>query len=299
MTAGPAALAPGWLVAAGHRECARVARESARTFYVAFLLLPPRRRRAIHAVYAFSRAADDVADDPALAPAEKLRRLDALRASLARVYEGVPATPQEAALAAAAAEFGIPRSLPETVVDGVAMDVVPRRHADLAELREYSHAVAGVIGQMCVRIFGATAPEADLYADELGFALQVTNILRDLAEDAAAGRFYLPLDELAAHDLDEEALLTATPGDGRATRFLELQAERAAAAFAAAEALLPLVPRPSRPCLAGIALLYRTLLESLRARGCTPRAARLRLGTGTKLAVAGRALLGGAVTGRL
>ena len=287
------------LVADGRRECARIARETARTFYIAFCLLPARRRHAMHAVYAFSREADDVADDPGLPPDEKLRRLGELRDGLAGLYAGHPRTPQQAALAAAAAEFGIPRSLPETVVDGVAMDVTPRRHADLAALRDYSHAVAGVIGQMCVRIFGTTSAEADALADELGFALQLTNILRDLAEDAAAGRFYLPLDELAAHGLEEADVLAAVPGDSPATRLLRLQADRADRAFAAADRLLPMVPRGSRPCLAGIALLYRTLLERLRERDCTPQPARLRLPPGTKLAVAGRAVVGGAVLGRL
>jgi phytoene synthase len=276
-----------------------VARTGARTFYVAFRLLPPRRRHAIHAVYAFSRAADDIADDPGLTPARKRYHLGALREELSSVY-AQPVTPRQAALAEAVAAFAIPRRLLETLVDGVEMDVEPRRHADLAALREYCHAVAGVVGQMCIRIFGAAAPEADALADELGFALQLTNILRDLAEDAADGRFYLPQDELTAHGLDEAAVLAAVPGgDGPATRLLALQAERAAAAFAAAEALLPLVPRASRPCLAGIALLYRTLLERLRERDCAPQAVRLRLDTRTKLAVAGRAVVGGAVTGRL
>jgi phytoene synthase len=295
----PGSLGTGRLVADGRRECARVARHGARTFYVAFCLLPPRRRHAIHAVYAFSRAADDIADDPALPAAEKRRRLAELRDGLGEVYSEIPHTPQRAALAEAVTTFDIPRGLLETLVDGVAMDVQPRRHADLADLREYCHAVAGVVGQMCIRIFGAAGPEADALADELGFALQLTNILRDLAEDAADGRFYLPQDELAAHHLDEAAVLAATPGDGPAARFLAVQAERAGHAFEAAGALLPLVPRPSRPCLAGIALLYRTLLERLCERGCAPQPARLRLGTRTKLVVAGRAVVGGAVTGRL
>lgn len=295
----PPVTAAGRLAADGRRECARVARESARTFYVAFCLLPARRRHAIHAVYAFSRAADDIADDPAVPPEQRLRHLDRLRDGLGPVYAGTPRTPRQAALAVAATDFGIPRTLLDTLVDGVAMDLTPRRHPDLAALREYSHAVAGVIGQMCVRIFGAASAEADALADELGFALQLTNILRDLAEDAADGRFYLPLDELAAHGLDEAAVLAAVPGDSPATRLLHLQGDRAARAFAAADRLLPMVPRGSRPCLAGIALLYRTLLERLRERDFAPQPARLRLPPRTKLAVAGRALVGGAVLGRL
>jgi len=275
----------------GAHECAHVARTEARTFYYAFLLLPPGRRRAIHAVYAFSRAVDDVADDPALAPDDKLRRLDAHRASLRAVYEGRPATPRLAALADAVARFDIPRPMLETLVDGVAMDVRPRRNRDLADLRAYCHAVAGVVGQMCVRIFGATDPRADDLAGELGFALQLTNILRDVGDDWAAGRFYLPHDELASHGLNEEALLAHSPADAASptAQFLALQGERAWSAFGAADSLLPLVPAVSRPCLAGIAMLYRDLLVRLREQGYPVAGPRVRLSGAEKARVALRA----------
>jgi phytoene synthase len=279
------------LAAEGARDCAHIARTEARTFYYAFLLLPPARRRAIHAVYAFSRAVDDVADDPALSADDKLRRLDAHRATLQAVYEGRPGTPRLAALADAVSRFAIPRSMLETLVDGVAMDVVPRRNADLVALREYCHAVAGVVGQMCVRIFGATDPRADALADELGFALQLTNILRDVGEDWRAGRFYLPLDDLTALGLNEPALLAHTAGvpDSPSARFLAMQGERAEQAFSAAAALLPLVPAVSRPCLAGIAELYHDLLLRLRSLGYPVSGARVRLSGGEKARVALRA----------
>jgi len=283
------------LVADGSRQCARIARHEARTFYYAFLLLPPGRRHAIHAVYAFSRAVDDVADDRALSPGDKLRRLDAHRASLSAVYDGRPGTPRLAALADAVARFAIPRTMLETLVDGVAMDVEPRRNADLGELREYCHAVAGVVGQMCVRVFGATDPRADDLADELGFALQLTNILRDVGEDWQTERFYLPLDELAEAGLNESALLGHDPGRrGSATaRFLAMQGERAERSFAAADALLPLVPAASRPCLAGIAELYHDLLLRLRERGYPVSGPRVRLSGGEKTRVALRAAVHG------
>jgi 15-cis-phytoene synthase len=275
----------------GARECAHIARHEARTFYYAFLLLPPGRRRAIHAVYAFSRAVDDVADDPALTAADKLRRLDAHRAALESVYAGLPGTPRLAALADAVARFAIPRSMLETLVDGVAMDVTPRRNPDLAALREYCHAVAGVVGQMCVRIFGATDPRADDLADELGFALQLTNILRDVGEDWSGGRFYLPLDELAGLGLNEQSLLAHDPAQPGAptSRFLALQGERAERAFAALGSLLPLVPAASRPCLSGIAGLYHDLLVRLRERGYPVSGERVRLSGGEKARSALRA----------
>jgi len=279
----------------GSRQCARIARHEARTFYYALLLLPPGRRHAIHAVYAFSRAVDDVADDPALSPADKLRRLEAHRASLASVYDGRPATPRLAALADAVVRHSIPRSMLETLVDGVAMDVTPRRNRDLADLRAYCHAVAGVVGQMCVRIFGATDPRGDELADELGFALQLTNILRDVAEDWRTGRFYLPLDELAAAGLTESALLAHAPRDAAAVTagFLAMQGERAERAFAAGDELLPLVPAASRPCLAGIAQLYHDLLLRLRDRGYPVSGPRVRLSGAEKAGVALRAAVHG------
>jgi len=283
------------LASAGAKQCAHVARTEARTFYYAFLLLPPARRRAINAVYAFSRAVDDVADDPALGPADKLRRLDAHRAALESVYAGRPGTPRLAALADAVARHRIPRHMLETLVDGVAMDVTPRRNADVAALREYCHAVAGVVGQMCVRIFGADDPRADALADELGFALQLTNILRDVAEDRATGHFHLPLDELHAHGLTEESFLAHDPRDvaSSTSRFLRMQGERAEAAFAAGDALLPLVPAASRPCLAGIAGLYHDLLARLRERNFPIGGERVRLSGGEKARSALRAALHG------
>jgi 15-cis-phytoene synthase len=295
LDARPAALNDR-LTAAGARECARIARTQARTFYYAFLLLPPARRRAIHAVYAFSRAVDDVADDPALSPADKLRRLDAHRGALAAVYEGRPGTPRLAALADAVARHAIPRLMLETLVDGVAMDITPRRHRDLAELREYCHVVAGVVGQMCVRIFGATDPRAYALADELGFALQLTNILRDVGEDWQTGRFYLPLDELARFGLNEESLLAHVAGDAQSStaQFLAMQGDRAARSFGAVVELLPLVPAPSRPCLSGIAMLYRDLLLRLRQQGFPVSGPRVRLSGGEKARVALRAAALGA-----
>ena len=283
------------LVDEGRHECARVSRTEARTFYYAFLLLPPARRHAIHAVYAFSRAVDDVADDPALSAADRLRRLDAHRASLHAVYDGRPGTPRLAALADAVARYAIPRTMLETLVDGVAMDVTPRRNQDLAALRQYCHAVAGVVGQMCVRIFGATDARADALADELGFALQLTNILRDVGEDWRSGRFYLPLQELADFGIDEAAVLAhdAADRDSAAARFLAMQGERAQTAFGAAADLLPMVPAVSRPCLAGIAALYHDLLLRLRERGYPVAGERVRLSGSEKTRVALRAAVHG------
>jgi phytoene synthase len=282
------------LVASGIRSSVRVARRQARTFYIAFCLLPPERRRAICTLYAFSRSVDDAADAPGLTLEQRRRRLEDCRARLGSAFRGDPSNPQLAALADVAERHRIPQTMLETLVDGVSMDLEPRRHRDIEDLRTYCHAVAGVVGQMCIRIFGATDPSADSLADELGFALQVTNILRDISEDAGVGRFYLPLDELEAAGIDEAAVLAHRGEPGTAAmRLLAFQGERAATAFRAVEDLRPLVPRSSRPCLEGIASLYAALLQRLRSRNYAVSGPRVSIPTATKVAIAAGAAVRG------
>lgn len=297
MMGTPLVVADAPLVAQGMRQAARTARRQARTFYVAFCLLPKKRRWAMYALYAFSRAVDDVADAPGLTPEQRRQRLDAWHRDLDAALSGHPRTPLVAALATVTHEYRIPPAMLHTLVEGVTMDLVPGRHRTLEELRRYCHAVAGVVGQMSMRIFGGDAG-ADPAADELGFALQLTNILRDIAEDAALGRFYLPLDELEAAGLDEAAILAHrgepyTP----AHRFLALQGERAARAFAALEELRPLASPGSRPCLEAIAQLYADLLAELRRRNFAVAAPRVRLPLHRKLLVAGQAATRSVVAG--
>lgn len=333
MTSAPVSVGTD-LVAEGLRYSAEVARTQARTFYVAFRLLPTERRLAMCTLYAFSRAVDDVADAPGLTLDERRRQLAAWHRAIdlalageatgdqppqvsmgpaRRPAEGphrrgderpavetpVPATTAPviahlAALAAVAERHGIPAAMLHTLVDGVAMDLEPQRFPDLAALRHYCHAVAGVVGQMCMRILGAQGDVADGDADELGFALQLTNILRDVAEDAAVGRFYLPREDLAAFGVEEEDVL-AFRGEPTSPVFalLSLEGDRAAAAFTAVHRLLPLVPRSSRPCLRGIADLYATLLGELRARRFAVAAPKVRLPTHRKVGVALGAVLRG------
>jgi len=175
------------------------------SFYYAFLVLPPDQRRAIIAVWDFCRAVDDAIDEAPVVPAGATppagRAAVAFwRAELARCYgDGPPATPQGGQLQPFVARFGLPRQAFEDVIDGVAMDLDQSRYATFEELFEYCRRVASAVGMICIRIFGCRHPQAEAYALNLGVALQLTNILRDVKTDLDRGRVYLPLEDLAAH----------------------------------------------------------------------------------------------------
>jgi len=170
------------------------------SFYYSFLVLPARQRRAIVAVWDFCRAVDDAVDEGDDAPVSGADALALWRSELAAVYgEGEPRTSQGRALKPAAAAFELPRQLFEDVIDGVAMDLEKTRYATFDDLVEYCRRVASAVGLICVRIFGCRHPGADDYAFNLGVALQLTNILRDIKVDLERGRVYLPLADLSAH----------------------------------------------------------------------------------------------------
>ena len=179
---------------ADYERCAQVTRRSRSSFYYAFILLPPERRRALHAVYAFCRFIDDIADDESIRePALLLKRW---REELDRVYAGAPTRALSRALADSARRFNIPRELFEEIINGVEMDLSRKRYQSWEELRPYCYRVASALGLICIEIFGYRNPSAKTYAENLGLALQLTNILRDIDEDAAIGRLYLPREGL-------------------------------------------------------------------------------------------------------
>ncbi|MDH3687786.1 MAG: squalene/phytoene synthase family protein, partial [Myxococcales bacterium] len=186
----------------------RLTRSSGSNFFYAFFTLGRRRRDAIYAVYAFCHAVDEAVDeapDPAAAATAVSTWRDELTAALA----GRSAGPVATRVAEVAHEFGLPQKFLHQVVDGVAMDVEPRRFESWPELAVYCDLVAGAVGRLCVRIFGRDDSEADRYASCLGNALQLTNILRDIGPDAAAGRFYLPQADLARFGIGEREVLAA------------------------------------------------------------------------------------------
>lgn len=251
--------------------CQNVAAASGSSFYYAFRFLPPDRRRAITAFYAFCREVDDIADechDPQVARA----KLAWWRDEIVNLYAGRPSHPVTLALAEAIGPFRLPQEAFETVIDGMEMDLGQVRYPDFKQLNLYCHRVAGVVGEVAALIFGHSdshpLDRATLkYAHKLGLALQLTNIIRDVGEDARRGRIYLPQDELARFGVAEDDLFHARYGDAF-YRLMAFQCQRALATYDEALALLPGVDRKAqRPGLI-MAAIYRTLLEEIRADGC-------------------------------
>jgi phytoene synthase len=272
--------------------CRDIARAEARNFYYGFVLLPPERRAGIYAAYAFSRRCDDSVDGTEALP-DKLRAIADRRLELDACYDGAPppGDPVLVALADAVRRFAIPRRHLDDLLDGVEMDLEVSRYADFPALKRYCDRVAGAVGVVSLHIFGFADPEAPALAEDLGVALQIVNIMRDVAEDAERDRIYLPQDEMAAHGVGEAEILrgVATPA------FRELmrdQAARARAFFARGERLLPLLDRRAHMCVAMLADLYRAILAEIEARDYDVFRGRVALSRSRKLALMGRRTAG-------
>jgi len=237
-------------------------------FYYSFLVLPPEKRRAIVAVWDFCRAVDDVADEPRGAgDAEVAAALSGWRREIDSLFgHGTAHTPQGQALLPLIARFNLPRQPFDDLVDGVSMDVGHRRYATYADLREYCHRVASTVGLICLEIFGYTHQGSRQYAVNLGLALQLTNILRDVGVDLARGRLYIPLDEMARFGCDEAALR-----EGRMTppvrALLAHQGARARQVFEAARAALPREDARRLVAAQIMGAIYRGILDKIEARG--------------------------------
>jgi len=280
---------------AAYAECRAIARRQAKNFYFAFVALPPARKNAICAVYAFMRKADDLSDDESLSREERHRQLAAWRAAWRHAAQGnATADPVFFALRDAVARFAIPLSLLEELVAGTTMDLdrassdTPDTYATFDDLYRYCYLVASVVGLVCIRIFGYSDPAAEKLAEETGIAFQLTNILRDVAEDAARNRVYLPLEDLAAHNVSLEALLHRSPSAAPTTSERALFAEVAARAdryYQSADALLPLIARESRPALWVLVSIYSTLLRRMQRARYDVFTRRARVPTAHKLAI--------------
>ena len=218
------------------RFCRDVTRQSASSFYYALRLLPPVRRKALYAVYAFCRAVDDAVDEAEAGAASQL--VAEWRAELERCYQGGPLHPVTVALAVSLEQFPVPKSALCAVIDGVEMDLLKSRYATFAELELYCRRVASAVGLASIEIFGYTNPAARDYAVDVGLALQLTNILRDLSEDAERDRIYLPAEDLVAFGIPEEDLLRGVY-NRRFCQLMEFECERARRYYASAETKLP------------------------------------------------------------
>jgi phytoene synthase len=269
---------------AAYAACRAIARREAKNFYYAFVALPMPRRNAICAIYAFMRQADDLADDESISRQERRARLDSWLAAWRGVCDG-PITeiatgdPVFVAVRDAAERFAIPFGLLDELVAGVTMDLkqatsdstdlpdAPCTYATFADLYRYCYLVASVVGLVCIRIFGYTDSRAEKLAEETGIAFQLTNILRDVAEDAQRNRVYLPLEDLAAHDLSLDSLLhrrLGAPPTASERALLAEIARRAEGYYQSAQALLPLINRESRPALWVLVRIYHELLKRIR-----------------------------------
>jgi 15-cis-phytoene synthase len=245
--------------------CQQKAAQSGSSFYYSFLFLPAPRRRAITALYAFCREVDDAVDEPADASVARAK-LEWWRGEVAQMYAGNPQHPVTRALQPALAPFGIVRAKLEEIMDGMEMDLERSRYADFAELERYCHRVAGVVGALAAGIFGYCNPATLQYAEKLGLAFQLTNIVRDVGEDARKGRIYIPMEELRRFDVAAADILNARHTENFA-RLIRFQAERAARCYDEALALLPAEDRGAqRPGLM-MAAIYRTLLGEIAGDG--------------------------------
>jgi phytoene synthase len=245
--------------------CREKAAASGSSFYYSFLFLPPPRRRAITAFYAFCREVDDVVDEAKDIGVARTK-LAWWRTEVANLFAGHPAHPVTRALLPFIAEYGLEAGRMQEIIDGMEMDLTRHRYADFESLALYCHRVAGVVGRVAAGIFGYTNPRTLEYAEALGLAFQLTNIIRDVGEDARLGRVYLPADELARHALSPEDILGLAPGPGFDAMIRE-QAARAEAQYEKAFALLPPEDRRAqRPGLI-MAAIYRTLLQEIRRDG--------------------------------
>jgi 15-cis-phytoene synthase len=274
-------------LAESYRCCCRVARARAGNFYYSFLLLPPAQRKAMCAVYAFMRYCDDLSDEPGASAAA----IERWRADLDRALEGRygdhPCWP---AFHDAVTRYRIPREYFHQMIEGVSSDLQPRRFETFAELYRYCYQVASVVGLTTVHIFGFESPEALPLAEQCGVAFQLTNILRDIREDAAHGRIYLPLEDLRRFGVSEEEL-GAGAGGPALLRLLSFEAARARSYYDKAMPLAGMVRRRSRPALRALIGIYSRLLERIERRNYDVFSERVSLSRAEKAWVVLRAIV--------
>jgi len=280
---------------AAYAECRAIARREAKNFYYAFVALPKPKRNAICAIYAFMRQADDLADDEGVLLSDRREKLDAwIAAWCAASAGGETSDPVFIAVRDAVTRYAIPLTLLDELIAGVTMDLdssesdAPDTYATFIDLYRYCYLVASVVGLVCIRIFGYSDPRAEKLAEETGIAFQLTNILRDVKEDAERNRVYLPLEDLKAHGVELQGLLNrqkgVTPTSGERALLRDI-GERAEKYYASAQELMPLIDKESRPALGVLVEIYHALLKRIEKadydvfsqRASVPTAEKLRI----------------------
>ena len=277
-------------LAQAYRYCQELAKREAKNFYYGFILLPPAKRRAIYASYAFARGCDDIVDG-GWDLEEKVRRLGVYRHELEQCLNGSPAGPVFLALRDTISRYHVPEEYFRQLIDGVEMDLAIRRFRTFDELRRYCYGVASTVGLISIEIFGYRDGErARQHAEDLGIALQLTNILRDIREDARRDRIYLPQDELERFGCAEADILGGV-ANAPFQELLRFQVERAQDYFARGRKLLPLLPRRSRACTAVLQGIYSQILARIESRPSEVLRGRVSLSGRQKLTLAARELV--------
>ena len=286
--------------------CKGITRAAAKNFYYAFMVLPRRKREALCAVYAFMRRCDDIADDNTMIPAERRQKLEAWLDALHRAQQGQPTDdPILLALTDSQRLHGIPAGLLDELAHGTLMDVeetpvdesgqplpsptpgLTVQYQTFEDLKLYCYRVASVVGLVCIHVFGYRDPEAEPLAERCGLAFQLTNIIRDVKEDAGMGRIYLPAEDLAQFNLTAAELL-GTPDPARFRPLLALEADRAREFYASGEALIPYISEDSQPALWVLITIYRRLLERIAEKQYDVFTEKVALSTREKLSVLAR-----------
>jgi phytoene synthase len=300
--------APAQLTIA-YSVCRGITRANARNFYYAFLVLPKRKRQALCAVYAFMRRCDDIADDATLSLPDRRFKLDSWLDALHRAQQGEPSDdPILLALTDTQRRYTIPAGLLDELAMGTAMDVVDPaattspdsgnasspaptvQYQTFDDLKLYCYRVASVVGLVCIHIFGYRDPAAEPLAEQCGLAFQLTNIIRDVKEDAAMGRVYLPQEDLAKFGLSAADLLS-TPDAARLRPLLEMEAARASEFYQAGDRLVPYISEDSQPALWVLVNIYRKLLEKIAERQYDVFSGKVSLTVSEKLRVLGKGFL--------
>jgi len=288
--------------AQAYAACREIARREAKNFYYAFRVLPEHKSDAMCAVYAFMRRADDIADDESISVEQRRATMsDWVEAWRTARSSGASDDPVFLALNDTQKQFAIPDALLEELVQGTTMDLAPQpvaagktqTFATFDELYHYCYLVASVVGLVCIRIFGYTNVRAEKLAEETGVAFQLTNILRDVKEDAERGRVYLPLDLL--HEFGTslervEELAQRAPMASSERAMLHRIGAKAAEYYASADKLLPLIDKDSRAALWVLVTIYRDLLVRIERSDCDVFSRRVSVPTASKLMILARGM---------